>query len=132
MSEFQTPSQAIVASAASSQVHEFSDVRGRRIKWRAPSFLEQVRMLRAIGAEQSANGPYIRIVQVACSVLSIDGLPVPKPTNERGIDLAIEMLGDEGMEAIAAYMDKQMADSKAAAASAVAGVPDSPLQASAS
>lgn len=123
-----SPSQSIVAGAATNVVHEFFDSRGRRIAWKSPSFLDQVRLLRAIGADQASNETYVGIVNVACSVASIDGVPVPRPTNERQIDAAIGSLGDEGIAAILAFMAEQKRKAAADAAAALAGdAPADPL-----
>ena len=130
MSETQTPSQSIVSAAANTQVYSFTDSRNRVIKWKAPTFLEQVRLLRAIGPAQSNNEPYVNIVNVACSVLSIDGQPMPPVSSERSIDFVLEMLGDEGVVAIGAFMNKQKQESRAAATIATVGA--NPLPESAS
>ena len=115
-----TPSQQIIAASPASQVHEFTDSRGRFLKWKMPSFLEQVRLLRAIGPEQAQNQPYVEIVNVACSIVSIDGVPEPKPTSERQIDATLERLGDEGIAAISAFMKAAAEKTKAEAGAAVA------------
>ena len=133
MSDTMTPSQSIVAAAPTSVIHEITDSRGRILRWKLPTFLEQVRMIRAIGAEQSSNQVYVQMVTIACSIVSIDGAPQPKPTNEVQIDGIIERLGDEGVAAISAYMRRSAAERSAAEAAAVSnGVPADPLGASAS
>ncbi len=127
----QTPSQSIVAQSPTSVVHTITDSRGRRIAWKLPTFLEQVRLLRAIGPDQSTNQPYVEIVTVACSVLSIDGVPEKRPTNEAQIDAILGSLGDEGIAAISGYMRRAKAEASAAADAATGGTAPDPLGASA-
>jgi hypothetical protein len=122
MSDVQTPSQRIIA--ASNPTFEFTDTRGRKLVWRAPGVIDQVRLMRAIGAEQSKNEPYVQLVNVACSIVSIDGIVRPAVTNERQIDAAIIALGDEGVLAISAFMKKQISDAEAAAEAALNGEGD--------
>ena len=95
------------------------DAKGRVLTYRNLTILDQARIMRAIGAEQSKNEPYVQLVQAACSVNEIDGIPVPMPTNERAIDACIGRIGDEGFAAIVAYMNREMERMKEAAAAAL-------------
>jgi hypothetical protein len=113
MSESLSPSASIVAAA--NNVSEIRDVRGRVIKWRYPGVIDQARILRAIGPDNAENKPYLAIVLVACSVVSIDGIARPMPTNERQIDASIMALSDDGFSAISVMMDREKAKSRAEA-----------------
>jgi hypothetical protein len=73
---------------------------GRVLKLRKLKALDQVRLLRAIGAEQSSNQPYVRIVEAAASIESVDGIPNPIPRTESQIDAMIGRIGDEGLNAV--------------------------------
>lgn len=110
-----------------------TDAKGRKITTRTFNVLDQVRLLRAIGAEQSNNQPYVQIVMMACSVSDIDGVPCPVPTNERQIDAAIARIGDEGFAALMVDVKRQLeALEKDAEAAASGGeVKKDPLAASA-
>jgi hypothetical protein len=111
-----TPSGRIVAAAQ--QPIEIMDASARVMKLRTLGVLDQVRLLRAIGPDQSRNEPYVMLVQAAASVCEIDGVPVPFPANERQIDAAIARLGDEGFAAISVHMRKAVEAVEAAAAAA--------------
>ena len=89
---------------------QIKDAQGRMLTLRKLNALDQVRMLRAIGAEQSQNQPYVHLVECAFMVSDIDGAPVPAPTNERQIDALIGRLGDDG---IAAVMVERIKDVRA-------------------
>ena len=77
-----------------------TDALGRKLTIRDLSALEEIRLLRAIGPQQSDNRPYVELVQAAASVAFIDSKPMIKPTNERQIDMLIEALGDEGIQVV--------------------------------
>lgn len=96
------------------------DAKGRKLTLRDMNVLDQVRLLRAIGADQSRNQPYVQIVNMAASVSQIDEVPCIMPTNERLIDAAIERIGDEGFAAIMVEMQRRV-DALMAAAEAAAG-----------
>ena len=92
-----------------------TDAKGRKILLRPLNVMAQVRLLRAIGPEQSANQPYVNVVQAAAGVAEIDGVPMPFPANERMIDAAIDRLGDEGFLAVAMHQKAEMEAAVAAA-----------------
>ncbi|MGI4793140.1 MAG: hypothetical protein ACRYG8_03460 [Janthinobacterium lividum] len=114
-----------------------TDSRGRKLTVKDLSAIEQMRLLRAIGPDQSMNQPYVMAVQAAASVASIDGVPCPKPNSERQIDAMVERLGDEGLAVVQLHQQVQMAKAYRAAQEAFeaqtaeASTPD-PLAASAS
>ncbi len=114
-----------------------SDAKGRKLAVRDLSALEQLRLLRAIGPDQSMNQPYVMSVQAAASVVSIDGVPCAKPTNERQIDAMIDRLGDDGLAAVQLHQQMAMVRAYRAAqdaieAQAAEAVVADPLAASAS
>lgn len=102
-----------------------TDAKGRKITTRLLNVLDQVKLLRAIGAEQSNNEPYVRIVMMAASVSDIDGTPQIVPTNERQIDAAIGRIGDDGFASLMVDMNRKVAEITAAA-EAVAADGDTP------
>jgi hypothetical protein len=95
-----------------------TDAKGRKLTIRRLNVLDQVRLLRAIGAAQSSNEPYVNVVTMAASVSEIDGVPVPPVTNERQIDAAVGRIGDPGFAAIMVNMNKEVAEVMAAAEAA--------------
>jgi hypothetical protein len=95
--------------------------------------LDQVKLLRAIGAEQSRNQPYVQIVNMAASVAQIDDVPCVMPSSERQIDAAVDRLGDDGFAAVMVNMQRRVDALMAAAEGAADGevkTPD-PLEKSA-
>lgn len=103
-----------------------NDIKGRVLTLRKLGVVDQVKLLRAIGPDQSDNQPYYRMVLCAAAVSAIDGHPVPMPTNERQIDAAVERVGDAGFAAIMAHM-KREADELASAAEAALGSDREPV-----
>lgn len=110
-----------------------TDAKGRKITTRKMNVLEQVKLLRAIGPDQSKNEPYVNLVMMAASVSAIDGIPMMVPTNERQIDGAISTIGDEGFAALMVDVRRQLDELTAAAEAAANGeaAPVSPLAPSA-
>lgn len=106
---------------------EIKDARGRRLVLRPLRVMEQVKLLRAIGPEQSRNEPYVGIVQAAAGVAEVDGVPLPFPQNERMIDAAIDRLGDDGLMAVALHQKALMEVAMAAAEAAAEGGAADPL-----
>ncbi len=108
-----------------------TDAKGRKLTLRKLNVLDQARLFRAMGADQANNQPYGYLVQTAASVADIDGTPVPFPTNERTIDLAIGMLGDPGYNAVIRELKAEMEAATAEAEDAAKEKPSSPLPPSA-
>ena len=93
-----------------------TDAKGRKITLRKLNVLDQVRLLRAVGADQARNQPYVEIVTMSASVSDIDGVPVLLPVNERQIDAAIGRIG-----ALMVYMQREVAAVQSAAEAAADG-----------
>jgi hypothetical protein len=75
---------------------------GRRLTLRKFGVLETLRMFKALGRELSENNAYVGVASYAGSVAMIDDTPMPFPTSEAGVELLVERLGDDGMEALMA------------------------------
>lgn len=127
MNEVQTPSARIIADAQKTKT--IVDAAGRSITFRSLSVLDQARILKAIGAAQSENGPYVRLACIALSVMEIDGVPVPRAVNDAGVEAAISRLGDEGFMALSVDMERRAADARQAAEEAMGGPVPGPLAA---
>ena len=97
-----------------------TDAKGRVLTLRTLTVLDQVRIMRAIGAEQSQNAPYTSVVMAACTVSDIDGVPLPMPRNERDIDDRIVRVGDDGFAIITAHLRQQTQAVQDAAEAALA------------
>jgi hypothetical protein len=114
-----------------------TDARGRKLTLRKLSVLDQARMLRAIGSrdpKQAQNQPYVQLVECACMVGAIDGVPVLMPNNEVQIDALLGRLGDEGAAVLlphrTAEIQRVMKEAEAALEGG-GGAPESPLSQSA-
>lgn len=80
------------------------DTRGRAIKLRTLSVLEEMRLLKMLG---EYNSSYYNFCSVCARVSEIDGQIVPVPNSEREIEAIAARLGKEGIAA----MMTQLADS---------------------
>ncbi len=108
-----TPSQTIVA--ASLETRTVTDVHGRVLTIRSPTTLDRLRLFKAVGASLSVNERYLGVAMLAFVVSAIDGVPLPQPTNEHQIEVAIGRLGDAAIAAIAAALDPRDTEGLAAA-----------------
>lgn len=97
------------------------DSKGRSLRLRTLGVLEQARMLRAIGAAQSQNMPYVHMVECALMVAAIDEVPVAFPQNENQIDSLLKQLGDEGVTAMMVHRIAQIKSTADAEEAAAAG-----------
>jgi hypothetical protein len=100
-----TPSARIVASAAATVT--VTDALGRALVLRRPGALDKLRLFKAVGPYLAANDPYLGMAMLACSVTSIDGVPVPAPVTEQQIEALVSRLGDEGIAAAAQALPQQ-------------------------
>ncbi|MEO8716065.1 MAG: hypothetical protein ABI369_13730 [Acetobacteraceae bacterium] len=94
-----SPSAIIIAGATSAP--GVVDVLGRRIALRRLTALDKLRLFKAAGPALSQNQHWLGMAMLACSVSSIDDVPVPAPATEQQIEAMVERLGDVGINAIA-------------------------------
>jgi|SRR6516165_5217098 hypothetical protein len=78
------------------------DKTGRAIELRRLGVVEQLRLFKILGPELSENRAYVGLARVAAAVAAVDGIPVPFPSGEAGVESALERLGDDGVETVAA------------------------------
>ena len=76
------------------------DKTGRELQLRRMGVLEQLRLFKALGPELSENRAYMGLARIAASVAVVDGVPLPFPAHEAGIEAALERLGEDGVEAV--------------------------------
>jgi len=81
-----------------------TDTHGRRLELRKLSALDKLRLLKAAGAILAQNQPWLGMAVLACSVASIDDIPVPLPYTESLIEGLVQRLGDHGITAVAAAL----------------------------
>lgn len=81
-------------------VESVKDKAGRVLELRRVGVLEQLRLFKALGPELSENRAYVGLARVAAAVAMVDGVPLPFPAHEAGIEAALERLGEDGVEAV--------------------------------
>jgi hypothetical protein len=81
-----------------------TDSDGRRLDVRTLNALDKLRLFKAAGPALSRNEPWLGMALLACSVSAIDGVPVPMPADERGIEALVQRLGDSGLAAVASAL----------------------------
>ena len=109
-----TPSQSYIAAAQS--VRDITDASGRILTLRRPTTLDRLRLFKAVGPYLSNNERYLGVAMLVFTVMAIDGVPFPQPTNEHQIDSAVDRLGDDAIAAIAATLNPEDTEGLATAA----------------
>jgi hypothetical protein len=100
-----TPTQTYIAAAH--DVHDVTDATGRVLTVRRQTTLDRLRLFKAVGPTLAFNDRYLGLAGLAFSVMGIDGVPVPQPTNDAQIEAAIDRIGDAGMTAIGAALNPE-------------------------
>lgn len=80
------------------------DKAGRVIELRRLGVVEQLRLFKILGPELSENRAYVGLARVAAAVAGVDGVPVPFPAGEAGVEAALDRLGEDGVEAVAGML----------------------------
>jgi hypothetical protein len=93
------PAQRLVAEAQA--VTTVTDEDRRVLELRRPTALDRLRLLRAVGPVGAQNDRYLGMAMLAACVTSIDGVPLPFPGNEAGVEASVARLGDAGLAAAA-------------------------------
>ena len=83
-----------------------SDALGRVLSLRRITMLDRLRLFKAIGAELSMNDAYFGVACLVAAVTAIDGVPILFPTSEAMIEHAVERLGEAGLDAVAAWLER--------------------------
>src|SRR3954462_8312273 len=90
----ETPSERIIRESRPKLT--IKDSNGRTIVFRRLSIMDQAKFYRTIGAAHSSNEPYMRLMNVAAMVVSIDGDIGPQPTSLSFAEMRMDWLGDGG------------------------------------
>ncbi len=93
------PAQRLVAEAQN--VLTVTDEEERVLELRRPTALDRLRLLRAVGPVGAQNDRYLGMAMLAACVMSVDGVPLPFPGNEAGVEANVQRLGDAGLAAAA-------------------------------
>jgi hypothetical protein len=78
------------------------DASGRKIGIKKLKPSERMNVMLLVGSEASQNEVYFGHAVLAAAVTSIDGDPVFPPTARSEIDVLVDRLDDEGLEAVGA------------------------------
>lgn len=100
-----------------------TDSTGRKLTLRPMDLVEQYRLAKAVGADTVKNEVAWGMAQTAAAVREIDGLPLPYPMTDQGVELNIARIGDAGYAAFIGYMQDKHAELIAAAKAAGGGGP---------
>lgn len=92
-----TPSQQLIAAAAASTA--VADARGRSITLRKPGVLAQYRLIEALG-DSAKNETYVAMVLPLIYVAEIDGEAVIPPTRKSEVEVLIQRLDEDGINAV--------------------------------
>lgn len=98
-----TPSVKIITEAE--KAPSVVDSLGRCLTLRRLTALDKLRLFKAAGPELALNQPWLAMAILASSVIAIDDIPVPSPSNEAQIEALVGRLGDSGIEAIAEALE---------------------------
>jgi hypothetical protein len=101
-----TPSTSIMA--ASNATETILDTAGRQLIIRRLTVLDRLRLFKAAGPVLAQNQPWLGMALIASSVVAIDEVPVPPPSNEAQIEAMIARLGDGGVAAIATALQRDV------------------------
>jgi len=101
--QFATPSSRLIAAAEGAM--EVADRRGRRLSLRRLGALDKLRLFKAAGPVLAQNPPWLGMALLACSVVALDDVPVPAPASEGQIEALVQLLGDDGIAAVAEALD---------------------------
>lgn len=98
-----TPSGSILQEGF--KTNSTVDKRGRKIVVRRPTALDTLRLFKAAGPNLAQNEPWLAMAMLAFAVLEIDGVPIPPPSTEAQIESLIDRLGDDGLTAVAEFVN---------------------------
>ena len=93
----ETPSQAIVAAAVRTKL--VTDTLGRTLLVERMTVSKRLRFMKCIPVGAQDNSMWVTNAMSIASVVEINGIPIPRPTNESMIEQNGDMLGDEGLVA---------------------------------
>jgi hypothetical protein len=99
----QAPAAQLLAAAQA--VSTTTDARGRALTLRRLGALDKLRLFKAAGPALAQNPAWLGMAALACSVIEIEGVPVPSPVNDGQIEALVARLGDDGLAAVASALD---------------------------
>jgi hypothetical protein len=104
----ETPSQKVVKAA--NELVYITDAKGRKLGLRRLEFLEEFRILEAVGPELSANTTYMSQLNPLLFLAEIDGEHVAIPRNKIQAEALIKRAGREGYIGVIQGINKHFSD----------------------
>lgn len=95
-----TASTASTAPVSANGLSSTTDSRGRKIEIKRPNARERYRLIRMLGAQGAQNQEQFAYAVFAASTRSLDGDPIMFPQSEMELEVIIDRLGDEGLQAV--------------------------------
>lgn len=96
MAELSMPSKDLTRP----RIGTIRDAGGRLIKVKKLSAMDRLNMYEAAGPKISENRGWMGMAALACSCVSIDGDPVPKPNSILEMKALVTRLEEDGLDAI--------------------------------
>ena len=103
----ETPSEQVINAA--SQIHYVTDSKGRKLGLKQPDFLDEFRIVEAVGGQTAENTTYMAMLNPLLFVVEIDGHPVLFPASKAEAELLIKRVGREGFTAVLKGITKHFA-----------------------
>jgi len=98
--------------AADGKLVYVTDEKGRKIGLRQLPFLEEFRIVEAVGPERAANQTYMGMINPLLLIAEIDGEPIDVPRTHPQIEALIKRAGREGFMAALEGMKEFATDQK--------------------
>jgi hypothetical protein len=100
-----TPTDLILADTC--KTIQVRDCHGRNLTVRRINAIDRLRLLKTAGPDLSQNDAWLNMAALTLSLMEIEGVPRPTPTNERQIEVLVTELGDDGLRAIADALNEE-------------------------
>ena len=102
----EAPSEAVLKAA--NAVQTVKDARGRMIGIKKIGVVDRMHLFEVIGGELVKNEAYFSWAAAAFMVSSIDDDPVVRPTSKRELEALIQLLDDDGLNAVAKWAEENL------------------------
>jgi hypothetical protein len=98
------------ATKPDSEIVYVKDAKGRKLGLKRLPFLEEFRIVEAVGPERAINQAYMSMINPLLLIAEIDGDPISTPRTHAQIEALIQRAGREGFSAAFDGMMKHFAD----------------------
>lgn len=102
----ETPSSRVVKEA--NQLAYVTDGKGRKLGLRQLPFIEEFRIIEAVGPDRAANQVYMGMLNPVLCIAEIDGDPVDIPRTHPQIEALIQRAGQDGFLAAVEWIAGQV------------------------